>query len=205
MHRNHLKLCTHHRNIPFWWENYVWSTHDRVHYGFHSWPMVLTFFHFLLLAWIFESLEIFTKSLETLQKSQTQSPLIKKLSFGNQRHILVLLHSLSGFSFIPFRGFICGIFGDLATHDNAWKSLETLQKSQIQSPLMKKLTLGYQRHILLLLHSLLDFRFIAFWHFICGIFGDLATHDNASKSLQNLHTSSKQFLLMRKLSLVYSW
>ena len=81
--------------------------------------MVLTIFHFLLLALIFESLQIFTKSLETFQKLLTQSPLMKKLSLGNQRHILVLLHSLLDFSYIACRGFIYGIFGDLATDHNA--------------------------------------------------------------------------------------
>ena len=147
---------------------------------------------------------MFTKSLETLQKSPTQSPLTKKHTLGYQRHILVLSHSLLDFSYIAFRGFICGIFGDLATHHNASKSLETLQKSPTQSPLMKKITLDYQRHILVLLHSVLEFSYIAFRAFTCGIFGDLATDHNASKSLETLHTSPKHSLLMRKVSLLYS-
>ena len=83
--------------------------------------MVLTILHFLLLALIFESLQIFTKSLETFQKLLTQSPLMKKLSLGNQRHVLVLLHNLLDFSYMAFIGFMCGIFGDLATDHNASK------------------------------------------------------------------------------------
>ena len=56
-----------------------------------------------------------TISLETLQKSANQSQFMKKLSLGYQRYILVLLHSFQDFSYIAFRGFICGVFGDLAT------------------------------------------------------------------------------------------
>ena len=143
MHRNHLKLLTHHRNTPFSWENYVWSTHHRVHCGSHSWPMVLRFFHFLLLALIFESLQIRSKSLETLQKSPTQSPLRKKHTLGYHRHILVLLHSILEFSYIAFRDFMCGIFGDLATDHNASKSLETFNTSPKHSVLMRKVSLVF--------------------------------------------------------------
>ena len=105
--------------------------------------MVLTILHFLLLALIFESLQIFTKSLETFQKLLTQSPLMKKLSLGNQRHVLVLLHSLLDFSYIAFGGFMCGIFSDLVTGHNASKSYQTLHTSPKHSLLMRKLSLVY--------------------------------------------------------------
>ena len=105
--------------------------------------MAVTFSHFLLLPSIFESLQIFTKLFQTFEKSPTQSLLIKKLTLGDQRHVLMLLHSLLDFSCIAFRDFICGIFGDLATDHNASKSFETLHMSPNHSLLMRKLSLLY--------------------------------------------------------------
>ena len=105
--------------------------------------MVLTIFHFLLLALIFESLQIFTKSLETFQKLLTQSPLMKKLSLGNQRHVLVLLHSLLDFSCIHFMDFICGIFVDLATDYSASKTSQILHSLKNKSLFMRKVSLVY--------------------------------------------------------------
>ena len=102
--------------------------------------MVLTIFHFLLLALIFESLQIFTKSLETFQKLLTQSPLMKKLSLGNQRHVLVFLHSLLDFSCIHF---ICGIFVDLATDYSASKTSQILHSLKNKSLFMRKVSLVY--------------------------------------------------------------
>ena len=115
-------------------------------WGSHRWPMTLTFCHFLLLAWIFESLPIFTKLLETLQKSQNQSPLMKKRTLGYQRHILVLLHSLEDFSYIAFRSFICGIFCHLASDHIASKWFEIFHDSINHSLLMRKPSLANWWH-----------------------------------------------------------
>ena len=55
--------------------------------------IVPTFHHFLLWAWIFESLKLFTKSLQTFHKWSNQSPLLKKLNLDYPVEILVLLKS----------------------------------------------------------------------------------------------------------------
>ena len=108
--------------------------------------MALTFCHFLLLAWIFESLQIFIISLETLQKSQNRSRLMKNLTLGYLRHVLVLLHSLQDFSYIAFGGFICGIFVDLATDHTEDKWFETFHASPNHSLLIRKLSLANWWH-----------------------------------------------------------
>ena len=53
-------------SLSFWgWENYDWATVDTLRRGPRSSPVVLKVDHFLLCAWIFESLKILTKSLES--------------------------------------------------------------------------------------------------------------------------------------------
>ena len=64
----------------------------------------------LLCAWIFESLKIVMKSLETLHKWSNQSSLLKKPDLDYQAEILVFLESVLDFTYIAFKGLLCGIF-----------------------------------------------------------------------------------------------
>ena len=70
---------------------------------------------------------------------------------------------------------------------------------------MKKLSLEYSTHILVLFWSLPDFTCIAFKVFLCGMFVHVATHHTASRSLEIFHASPNQCLFMRKISLSQSW
>ena len=85
------------------------------------------------------------------------------------------------------------------------KLVETLQKWSNLSSLMKKLGLEYSTFILLLSMSLPDFTFIPFKVFLYGMFVHLATHRIASRPLEIFHSSPKECLFMRKLSLSQLW
>ena len=85
------------------------------------------------------------------------------------------------------------------------KLVETLQKWSTQSSLMKKLSLDYSTHILVLFSSLPNFTFVPFKFFLCGMFVHLATHHIASRPLEIFHSSPKQCVFMRRLSLSQLW
>ena len=78
--------------------------------------MAVTFYLFLFSAWIFESLQILSKSLENLHKWLKQSSSMKKPSLNCPGYILVVLETLQDFISIAFRGHLCGIFVHLGTH-----------------------------------------------------------------------------------------
>ena len=115
-----------------------WFTQDMS----HSWHVVLTFYHFLSSAWIFESWQSLPKLLETLQKWPNQSSLMKRLRLEYSTHIFVFFWSLSHFTFIPFKGFLCGMFVHLATQHTASRSLEIFHASPNQCLFMRKLSLS---------------------------------------------------------------
>ena len=48
----------------------------------------------------------------------------------------------SHFTYIAFKGFLCGVFVHLATHYIVSKSFETLRTSPNHCPLMEKISLG---------------------------------------------------------------
>ena len=64
-----------------------------------------------------------------MPKSPNQSLFMKKLSLDNLAHILVLWQTVQDFTYIPFGGFVYGIFVHLATRYTAWKSFQILQAS----------------------------------------------------------------------------
>ena len=70
---------------------------------------------------------------------------------------------------------------------------------------MKKLSLDNQARMQVLWQTIQDFTYISFKAFICGIFVHLATHHIASKSFEIFQASPNNWLLIRKLSLIYSW
>ena len=105
--------------------------------------MVLSFYHFLFCTWIFGSLKIVSKWLETLHKWTNQYSLLKKLSLDYPGHILVLFQCLLDFTYISFKGLLCGIFVHFTYHHSASKSFETFHTSPLHWVLMKKLSLGF--------------------------------------------------------------
>ena len=105
-------------------------------------PVVLTFYHFLSSAWIFETLQNLSTFLETFQKSSDQSLLMKKLSLEHSTHILVLFWSLPDFTSIAFKGFLCGMFVHVATHHTTSRSLEIFHASPNQCLFMRKISLS---------------------------------------------------------------
>ena len=115
-----------------------WFTHDM----FHGSPVVLTFYHFVSSAPIFESWQSIPKFVETFQKSSDYSSLMKKLSLEYSTHILVLFWSLPDFTCIAFKVFLCGMFVHVATHHTASRSLEIFHASANQCLFMRKLSLS---------------------------------------------------------------
>ena len=105
-------------------------------------PVVLTFYHFVSSALIFESWQSIPKLVETLQKWPNQSSLMKKLSLEYSTHILVLFWSLPDFTFIAFKGFLCGMFVHVAIHHTASRSLEIFHRSPNQCLFMRKISLS---------------------------------------------------------------
>ena len=97
----------------------------------------------LLCAWIFESLKIVMKSLETLHKWSNQSSLLKKPDLDYQAEILVFLESVLDFTYIAFKGLLCGIFAHPESHHVDLKSFGTLPKSPNYWLLMKKLSFDH--------------------------------------------------------------
>ena len=91
----------------------------------------------------------------------------------------------------------------------SWKivtnCLESLHKWPNHSSLLKKLSLDYPGHILVLFQCLLCFTYMAFKGLLCGIVVHLESQHIASKSFEILHTSPNNWLLMKKLSLAYWW
>ena len=105
--------------------------------------MVLTYWDFLWCAWIFESMQIFTKWLETLHNWPTQLSLITNPSLEFLAHIIVVLQSLQDFTYLAFKGFLCFNFVDLAVHHIASKSFETFHPSPNNCLLIIKVSLGH--------------------------------------------------------------
>ena len=104
--------------------------------------MALTFCHFLLLAWIFESMKSSPNCSKLCRNLGISLRCWKNLLWVTS-DTLGLLHSLQDFTYIAFRSFICGIFGDLATDYIALKWFQTLRASPNHSLLMRKLSLVY--------------------------------------------------------------
>ena len=126
MHKNHLKVCTHHRIIGFCMIGeltfrYLWCTGRK----FLELTSASNILPVSLFTWIFESLQILTKSPETLQKLPKQFFFMKKLSLASL-----------------FIWYLCsfGIFVHLATPHIASKSLETLHTSPNHWLLIRELS-----------------------------------------------------------------
>ena len=142
LHHDHLKFSTHHRINACPWKKKLLASHDLLKTCSYSSPVVLTFYHFLSSAWIFESLQNLPKLLETLQRWPSGSSLMKKLSLEYSTHILVLFWSLPYFTFIPFKVFLCSMFVHLGTHHTASRSLEIFHASMNQCIFIRKLSLS---------------------------------------------------------------
>ena len=82
-----------------------------------------------LCAWIFESLKIVMKSLESLHKWSNQSLLLKKPDLDYQAEILVLLESVLDFTYIAFKGLLCCTFANLESRHIQLRSFGTLHKN----------------------------------------------------------------------------
>ena len=186
--------------------------------------------------------------------------LIKKLSLEYFAHILVVFQGLKDFTYIAFKGLLCGNFVDLAIHHIEWTSFETFHASPNCCLLIRKLSLGhlwfstetflefpscsnnlplsfillnfskfsnsnkigwdfeqmiesdvkklsleYFAHILVVFQGLKDFTYIAFKGLLCGSFVDLAIHHIEWTSFETFHASPNRCLLIRKLSLGHLW
>ena len=161
---------------------------------------VLIYYHFLLCALIFESWQFLTESPETLHKWPNQSLFMKKRSLDNLAHILVLWQTLQDFTYIPFSGFVYGIFVHLATRYTASKSFQILQASPNNRVLVGKLGLIHswstaERFLDLTCGSYilsLSFTCLYFWKF-----------RNSYESLETFHKWLNQSLFMKHLSLDY--
>ena len=71
--------------------------------------------------------------------------------------------------------------------------------------LIKKLSLEYFAHILVVFQGLKDFTYITFKGLIYGNFVDLAIHHIEWTSFETFHASPNRCLLIRKLSLGHLW
>ena len=80
-----------------------------------------------------------------------------------------------------------------------------MNKWSNQMSLIKKLSLEYFAHILVVFQGLKDFTYIAFKGLIYGNFVDLAIHHIESTSFETFHASPNRCLLIRKLSLGHLW
>ena len=142
LHPDHLKFSKHHRINAFSWEKYVWASRDLLTTCSYGSPVVLTFYHFVSSAWIFESWQSIPNLVETFQESSDQSSLMKKLGLEYSTHILVLFWSLPDFTSIAFKGFLCAMFVHVATHHTASRSLEIFHASPSQCLFMSKISLS---------------------------------------------------------------
>ena len=69
--------------------------------------------------------------------------LIKKFSLEYFGHISVVFQGLKDFTYIAFKGLLCGNFVDLAIHHIEWTSFETFHASPNRCLLIRKLSLGH--------------------------------------------------------------
>ena len=143
-----------------------------------------------------------SRSLEIFHASPNQCLLMRKISLSQSWFTHDMFQWFTcGSNILPLC-FICLNFWKLSKYSKiGWN----FSKSSNQSLLMKKLSLEYSTHILVLFWSLPDFTSIAFKGFLCGIFVHVATHHTASRSLEIFHASPNQCLFMRKVCLSQSW
>ena len=100
--------------------------HCREVPGVHLWFLHFTTF---FSAWIFESFQILTKSLETLHKWAKQSSLMGKPFFNCLAYVSVVFQTLQDRNSIAFKRYVLCIFVHLGTHHIASNWFEILHTS----------------------------------------------------------------------------